>query len=848
LWCLVNCGTSSILVGVCYRSPSSTVDNNNQLLETFRKACSLCANRHILIMGDFNYPEISYTDNNVSTGPEAAPNRFYETTQDLFLSQYITEPTRYREGAEPSVLDYVFMNEEDLIENVTYEEPLGKSDHVVLTWSSTVSVDSYPATQQHKKNYWKGNYGAINKELAKVDWKEEFTGHTVEEKWKFFRDTIINLVQKFIPDKKERQRKKNPWIRKATVDEMKIRGTAWRDYRENPCKSKYRQYTTIRNKVNKMVHEDRDSYNHKMLDSFQGNPKKFYGFLNSQKTVKQGVLQLTKKDGTLTTSDRQVAQTLCDFFGEVFTKEVDKSDPVMHTAIFGAANKVELFFDTCSVKQRLTRLRTDKSAGPNGLHPMVLKECAENLAMPLANIFQSSYNEEQLPSDWKLAEVTPIYKKGPKNDTGNYRPISLTSIACKVMEGLMRDELLKFLDANNIITSKQHGFVRGRSCLTNLLQTFEEWTTALDEGQGIDVIYLDYRKAFDTVPHGRLIPKLSDYGVSEGLLGWIQSFLGDRRMRVNIRGNFSEWIDVISGVPQGSVIGPLLFLCYVNDIPDWMLNSIILFADDIKVWTRINNSQDSTGLQDDLDTLQQWTDRWLLGFNIPKCRVMHIGHSEDTKYNLKENGIPVELAEIKQEKDLGVVVTSDLKPSQQCKTAATKARGILGWIYRHFKKLSQKQFLIIYKAYVRPHLEYSVQAWSPYLQKDIKCLESVQRRATKMIHGFNNLSYSQRLQRLNLTTLEARRVRGDLIETYKLLHNIEKVDYKQFFALTDNVHNLRGHNMRLVKTRNRLQLRQNFFSQRVINHWNSLTQEAVAATSVNSFKNNIQNYIRDMGI
>ena len=227
---------------------------------------------------------------------------------------------------------------------------------------------------------------------------------------------------------------------------------------------------------------------------------------------------------------------------------------------------------------------------------------------------------------------------------------------------------------------------------------------------------------------------------------------------------------------------------------------------------------------------------------------MHVGHNKDTRYYLKDNGSLVELKEIREEKDLGVVVTNDLKPSGQCKAAASKARAILGWIYRHFKKLSQKQFLTIYKAYVKPHLEYSVQAWSPYLQKDIICLESVQRRATKMIHGFYNFSYSERLRRLNLTTLEARRVRGDLIETYKLLHGLEKVDYRQFFTLNDSVHDLRGHSMRLIKPRSRLQLRQNFYSQRVIKHWNSLTQEAVDATSINSFKNSIQSYIRDMGI
>ena len=166
-------------------------------------------------------------------------------------------------------------------------------------------------------------------------------------------------------------------------------------------------------------------------------------------------------------------------------------------------------------------------------------------------------------------------------------------------------------------------------------------------------------------------------------------------MRVNTRGSYSDWIDVISGVPQGSVIGPLLFLCNVNDIPDWMINAIILFADDIKIWKKINDDQDSNGLQDDLNTLQQWSDRWLLGFNTPKCSVMHVGHNKDTKYYLKDNGSLVELKEIREEKDLGVVVTNDLKPSGQCKAAAAKARAMLGWIYRHFKKLSQKQFLTI---------------------------------------------------------------------------------------------------------------------------------------------------------
>lgn len=183
---------------------------------------------------------------------------------------------------------------------------------------------------------------------------------------------------------------------------------------------------------------------------------------------------------------------------------------------------------------KVMKLQTDKSPGPDGIHPLLLQECAASVAEPLSLIFQKSFELGTLPDDWKTAHIVPIFKKGSKTDKANYRPVSLTSVPCKIMESIIKDRMKQFLDSNGVISDAQHGFMQGRSCLTNLLETLENWTKALDEGYGIDVLYLDYRKAFDSVPIQRLIEKLKVYGITGNLLQWIESFLTLRTMRVGI--------------------------------------------------------------------------------------------------------------------------------------------------------------------------------------------------------------------------------------------------------------------------------------------------------------------------
>lgn len=441
-------------------------------------------------------------------------------------------------------------------------------------------------------------------------------------------------------------------------------------------------------------------------------------------------------------------------------------------------------FSTELVRRKLQQLSMDKAPGPDGLHPMLLSDCAAAVAEPLAFIFERSFETGLVPSDWRVADVVPIYKKGAKSDPTNYRPVSLTSVPCKVMESLIKDSVKEFLELKGTISGYQHEFMAGRSCLTNLLESLESWTQALDNGYGIDVLYLDYRKAFDSVPHKRLLEKLKVYEVHGKLLRWIQSFLEARLMRVGIRGSFSDWIKVLSGVPQGSVLRPLLFLLFVNDLPDWITNSMRMFADDVKIWNVISSDIDSKSLQEELNSLTRWSSKWLLQLNPSKCKVMHIGHSLGTIYHMNDDsGNSTIVQQIAEEKDLGVHLTEDLKPSTQCVRSAAKARSVMGMVKRNFRRLDTQDFLLIYKTYIGPRMEYCVQAWSPHLKKDIECLEKVQRAATKMVQGLRHLPYEDRLVHLGLTTLEERRMRGDLIEAYKMITGKEAVDREHFFQL-----------------------------------------------------------------
>ena len=294
----------------------------------------------------------------------------------------------------------------------------------------------------------------------------------------------------------------------------------------------------------------------------------------------ESISNLVKADGTLTENDKEKAEVLNEFFGSVFT-----SEDVSNVPVFIHSNENILSEFSVREEEMRTRLRALKvstSPGPDGIHPRILRELSDELAYPLTVLLNKSLVEGRLPTAWKTAEVRPIFKKGAKSSPGNYRPVSLTSVVCKVFEGFIRDQMYDHMINNNILSKNQYGFCKGRSCITQLLSTIHDWFQYLDRGIPVDAIYLDFRKAFDTVPHKRLLSKLWGYGVRGQVLKWVEDFLSDRYQYVSVNDKTSQKIPVTSGVPQGSVLGPVLFIYFINDLPDVIQCVSRIFADDTK--------------------------------------------------------------------------------------------------------------------------------------------------------------------------------------------------------------------------------------------------------------------------
>ena len=435
-----------------------------------------------------------------------------------------------------------------------------------------------------------------------------------------------------------------------------------------------------------------------------------------------------------------------------------------------------------------------------------------------------------------------LFKKGSRNKSENYRPVSLTSVICKLLERLIKDHMVDFLVKHKLLNSFQHGFLKARSCLTNMLCFLEEITKWIDVGSPVDIIYLDFQKAFDKVPHQRLLLKLKAHGIGDSTTDWIEQWLTDRRQRVVVDGEVSNWKSVLSGVPQGSVLGLILFLIYINDLDDSITGNILKFADDTKLFRKVNTDGDKQHLQNDLDRLVKWSEKWQMLFNFGKCKCLHTGHGNlDVNYKMGDTVLGTTV----KEKDLGITISDDVKVSEQCGIAASKGNKILGLIRRNITYKGKKLIIPLYKAIVRPHLEYCIQAWRPYRKKGIDTLERIQ-RATKMIPELRDLSYEERLKECGLTTLETRRLRGDQIEVFKILNGYENIDRNMFFSLKKDSRT-RGHEVKLVKDQCRLDIRKHSFSQRTINEWNKLSTDCVTASSVNMFKNKVDTYLRRAG-
>ena len=488
------------------------------------------------------------------------------------------------------------------------------------------------------------------------------------------------------------------------------------------------------------------------------------------------------------------------------------------------------------VRKLLHNINPHKASGPDNIPTRFLKDYADTITPALTLLFNASLEQGTVPSVWKKANVSPIFKKGDRSNPANYRPISLTSVCSKPLEHILHSQIMKHLDQHNILSDQQHGFRKRRSTESQLLLTLQDLSLALDKGEQVDATLLDFSKAFDVVPHHRLLTKIDHYGVRGNVLHWIRSFLSCRSQQVVVEGHSSAPSPVTSGVPQGTVLGPLLFLLYINDLPQCVQSSTSrLFADDSLLYRKIRSEADSVALQEDLDRLQEWEQKWMMSFNPSKCEVIHITRKRNpihTTYKVHNTT----LQSVKSGKFLGVNISHNLSWKTHIEVTAKKGNNSLAFLRRNLASCPQEIKAQSYQTLVRPILEYSSTVWDPHTGYNIKQLESVQRRAARFVKGDykTTSSTSKMLTDLGWPTLQQRRANAKLIMVYRITHDLIDIPAAHFFHhLTLGGH---GYEHRFHVPFCQTDSMKHSFFPSATRLWNQQHQHLVSTDSLEAFK------------
>ena len=836
---LANKKSKSLLLGSYYRPNSSNISSLDELDASLLKLGNRLHRNNIIIAGDFNAPDINWDNEYSSHSP--ASDRLLEIIDDHDLSQHVKEPTR-RDSSSQNILDLILSNNSNIIENVKVVP--GISDHDIVLFSVNTLC-------RRKKNVKRKIF--IRKKADSTRIKNELESlsshmaarrfNSIDEKWNCFEVNIHRIMDSCIPTKLTTSRYNLPWFNRSLRRLARGKQRLYNKAKKSGKQDDWNAFRKARKQMKKSLKEARDKHISDYLgEAIEENPKRFWSYIKQLKKEDPGIADF-EVNGSVISDNNSKAEILNKHFSNVFTQE-DLSN-IPDAGYDRKPNVDRLFISVNGVAKQLSLLKPNKASGPDAIPPWFLKEYADEIAPILTEIYQDSIECGTVPSRWKSANVCGIFKKGKKSDPSNYRPISLTCIASKVLEHIVHSHVMKHFDYHNVLTDCQHGFRSKRSTELQIILTIHDIASSLQQNKSIHAAVLDFTKAFDKVPHQRLLKKLEHYGIRGNLLSWMESFLTKRVQTVVCEGATSSASPVTSGVPQGTVLGPLLFLTYINDLPNGLTSKVKLFADDTLLYGMVVDDSDCDKLQDDLSKLEHWQHLWQMEFNPSKCNIICISTKQKPPKR-KYTFCGSVLEQVDSTSYLGITINSKLKWSHHISSISSNASKSLGLIRRNLWNCPRKVRETAYTSIVRPKLEYASASWDPYYKKDVSTLEKVQRKAARFcLQNYNRTaSVSDMIAKLEWDTLEKRRKKNRLTLMYKLSHYLVDINPEEYLIPNTESRTRNSHSFKYRIPKVSKDVFKYSFFPRSISEWNSLPSELVNTKSLAKFKFKLDNHLQ----
>jgi len=868
---VVTCSIDSIktVISCLYRPPDASDRSFFNALRSIDEFCeeNTDDSYDLMITGDFNFPHISWEDNRMISGGNRSQQRLLTFMEDHLLSQYVNVATRKDQNSHTeNILDLFLTNSAQIIHSVSSEDTR-LSDHEIISIGLTYNPITpkkplTPTWQPHsfrKLNLHKADYPAIISTLDEIDWEELSSHCQPEELPELFHLTVLQVCSLFSPEKSDnssKNRKSNHQRHRAVCHRKrrKLRARLCLLERYNPESMAIRkikdELAALEISLADSIASERQAKENHALDAIKSNPRFFFSFAKQFAKSKSAIGPLFDKDNNLQSDPKIMADLLQEQYSAVF------SSPLVNPTFTGNKYTQSLLddfdFTVEDIEEAIDDIGENSACGDDDIPAIVLKRCKPSISTPIFIIWKHSLDTGFIDRKFKTQLVTPVFKKGSRGSPENYRPIALTSHIIKVFERVMRKRLVDHLEENNLLCNNQHGFRRGRSCLTQLLAHFDDILCNSLEGADTDAIYLDFAKAFDKVDHQLLLIKLKAFGVTGKVYQWIESFLLDRDQYVAVNGVKSYVAKVLSGVPQGTVLGPILFIIFINDMNESIVSSILRsFADDTRILKAIRSYLDVPELQADLDNIIKWSKDNNMSLHKNKFELLQ--HTCPNHPNIKElNELPFVsydnshcystakdtfLGPSDTVRDLGVLISADNSWSLHIGRMINSARKTAAWVLSVFRDRSRTTMMQLYKSLVRPKLEYCCPVWSPTKIEDIKAIESLQRTFTSKISGIQHLSYWERLERLNMMSLQRRRERYLIIHMWKIRMSQVPNDLEIKFQYNDRL-GLKALVPKVPQSHVGSTY-QNSFAVKGPRLWNMLPKDLTLMDDLESFKTNL---------